>query len=188
MHLELDTSLFKKIENINLNQLVFLSLVLDNNQKSNQGIALIVSQVNDREIQDLIERELIQKVESNTKVSYKETDKLIELAKPNRDYFEELNMIFPKVVTRPDGSSAFLKSNIKKCRDQYRRIVGKDEDTHEHIIECLNWELAQKTIEGKLGFLKTMWKWLTTCEWETSEQAMKNSVPLNAPSYGTTLL
>lgn len=188
MQLELDTTLLRKVGNINLNQLVFLSLLLDKNQKTNQGIATIVSQVSDNEIEDLINRELVERVEENNRVMYKETEKLILLAKPNRDYFKEFNTLFPKVVTRPDGSTAFLKSNAKKCQEQYRKIIGRNEDMHEHIMDCLNYELATRATTGKLGFFKTMWKWLTTCEWENSEELMSNTNPLNAPTYGTALI
>lgn len=188
MQLELDTTLLKKIGNINLNQLVFLSLLLDKNQKTNQGIATIVSQVSDNEIEDLVNRDLVERVANENQIEYKETDKLLILAKPNRDYFEEFNTIFPKVVTRPDGTTSFLKQNIKRCKDQYKKIIGRNEDMHEHIMDCLNYELADKAATGKLGFMKTMWKWLTTCEWENSEELMKDTPILNIPTYGTNLI
>ena len=51
MIIELDTSLLNAAENINMNQLVFLSMVLDKNQKSyNQDVQKLVSLITDDEI------------------------------------------------------------------------------------------------------------------------------------------
>lgn len=47
MIIELDTSLLEIIDNISINQLVFLSLVLDKNQKSYQGITPLIRLVSD---------------------------------------------------------------------------------------------------------------------------------------------
>ena len=47
MIIELDTSLLEIIDNISINQLVFLSLVLDKNQKSHQGITPLIRLVSD---------------------------------------------------------------------------------------------------------------------------------------------
>ena len=51
MILEIDTSLLKKIDNLSLSQLVFLNLVLDNNQKSIKKVKDIDRQVSDKDIQ-----------------------------------------------------------------------------------------------------------------------------------------
>ena len=70
MIIELDTSLLEIIDNISINQLVFLSLVLDKNQKSHQGITPLIRLVSDSEIQDLIDRNLIQKKDDSKKLIY----------------------------------------------------------------------------------------------------------------------
>lgn len=193
MILEIDTDLLKNIGNINLNQLVFLTLVLDNNQKSNQGILNIVSLVSDMEIQELIDRELICKEENDKGLSYKETEKLISLAKEDKDPFDEFYELYPTVVTRPDGTLDFLKKNKINCRKKYKSILGRSKAKrklmHNHLIDCLNYELEDKTRTGKLGYLKTMWKWLTTAEWENSEEQMKSTETItNTQLYGTKLI
>mgnify|MGYP006969162433 CR=1 FL=1 len=36
--------------------------------------------------------------------------------------------------------------------------------------------------------MKTMWKWLTQCEWEVIEGQLVDDEPVNTNSYGTTIL
>lgn len=193
MILEIDTSLLKIIGDINLNQLVFLTLVLDNNQKSNQGVAAIVSLVSDAEVQELIERDLIIKQETEMGIAYIQTDKLSSITKEKMDPFDEFYEIYPTQVIRPDGTSDFLKKNKNNCRKKYNSILGRSKAKriliHQHLIDCLNYELEDKTRTGKLGYLKTMWKWLTTAEWENSEEQMKASETIiNTQIYGTKLI
>ncbi len=60
MIIELNTKLLDYPDKLNLNQLVFLSMVLDKNQKSNnQDVRKIVSLISDDEISYLIEQGLI---------------------------------------------------------------------------------------------------------------------------------
>lgn len=193
MILEIDTSLLKTIGDINLNQLVFLTLVLDNNQKSNQGVAAIVSLVSDAEVQELINRDLIIKQETEMGIAYIQTDKLSSITKEKMDPFDEFYEIYPTQVIRPDGTSDFLKKNKNNCRKKYNSILGRSKAKriliHQHLIDCLNYELEDKTRTGKLGYLKTMWKWLTTAEWENSEEQMKASETIiNTQIYGTKLI
>ena len=54
MIIEVDTKLMDLPEQINMNQLVFLSMVLDKNQKFNQNVYKIVSLISDDEISYLI--------------------------------------------------------------------------------------------------------------------------------------
>lgn len=185
MILQINTDLLKKIDHLTINQLVFLSLVLDNNQKSNQDIATIVSQVNDNEIQDLVERDFLIKKVKNNKVSYEETKKLVDLL-IEENLFDKFKEIFPKVVIRPDGTRSFLHSNAKKCRDLYNKIVKNDLTKHNHIIDCLKKEIEDKILSGKLCYMKTMWKWITNSEWENYEETKDEST--SEQLYGTNLL
>ena len=137
MILEIDTSLLKKIDNLSLSQLVFLNLVLDNNQKSIKEVKDIVSQVSDNDIQDLIDRGFLIREEKAKKVSYKETELLVNIITGNADLFEEFKKHYPIVVIRPDGTKCFLQGNSKKCRTLYNKIVKNDTILHNHIIHCL---------------------------------------------------
>ena len=88
MTIELNLSLLEK-EKINLNQLIFLSLVLNENQYKNQDVRKLVSQISDVEIQDLISKELVTLIEKgNTKV-YNTTEKLLNDLKTERVNFDQ---------------------------------------------------------------------------------------------------
>ena len=185
MILELDTSLLNKL-NISLNQLVFLSLVMNENQKDNQDIRELLSRVNEEEIQDLIVRNIIIIEPMNNGVKYSLSDNIIKLLQSNKDsMFDEFYETFPVYVIRPDGTKGFLRANVNKCRKEYNRIIGKSRAMHEHIMQCLRYELDDKTRTGKLGYMKTMWKWLTQHEWECYEDQLKIQEDY---SYGTDCL
>lgn len=187
MILEIDISLLKKIENITISQLVFLSLVLDNNQKTIKDVAAIVSQVSDNEIQGLIDRNLITKEEKGKRISYKETQYLIDIISEGRALFDEFKEVFPTVVIRPDGTKGFLQGNSKKCRAFYNKLIKNDIAMHKHIMRCLNAEVNSKMLSGKIGYMKTMWKWLTNSEWENYEEQL-NDEQVTEKQYGTELI
>lgn len=187
MIIELDTSLLEIIDNISINQLVFLSLVLDKNQKSHQGITSLIRLVSDSEIQDLIDRNLIQKKDDSKKLVYKPTKELVDKLTPKDILFEQFYTLYPIMVSRPDGTKGFLRSNVKKCRDYYNKLVKGNPDLHNRIITALNFELSDKAMTGKLGYMKTMWKWLTSHEWELIEEQMNISQPETTMLYGTKL-
>ena len=58
---------------------------------------------------------------------------------------------------------------------------------HQHIMDCLKHEIDTKLMQGKLGYMKTMWKWLTTCEWEVIEAQMQEDNSKTEDTYGTTI-
>lgn len=185
MILELDTSLLKTL-NISLNQLVFLSLVMNENQKDNQDIRELLSRVNEEEIQDLITRNIVVIEPLNNGVKYSLSDKLTQMLQNSKDsMFDEFYETFPVYVIRPDGTKGFLRANVNKCRKEYNRIIGKSRAMHEHIMQCLRYELDDKTRTGKLGYMKTMWKWLTQHEWECYEDQLNIQEDY---SYGTDCL
>ena len=78
MIIEVNTKLLHMPEQINTNQLFFLSTVLDKNQKSNQDVRKIVSLISDDEIQYLIDHDLISSTTEGETITYLPTDKLQE--------------------------------------------------------------------------------------------------------------
>ena len=187
MILELDTSLLNKFS-ISINQLVFISLVLNDNQINNQDIHELLSRVNEEEIQDLIQRNIIVVTISDDNKIYSPSKELLDFIKKNeQSMFDEFYEVFPIYVTRPDGTKGFLRSNVNKCRKEYNRIIGKSKAMHEHIMSCLRYEIDDKLQTGKIGYMKTMWKWLTQHEWECYEEQM-NLEQQTANSYGTGIL
>ena len=188
MILEIDTSVLDRIPNLSINQLVFLTLVLSDIKTINQDIQKLLSLVNEEEIRELELRGLIliKQDKSGNRVISK-TEELDNLLKEDKSMFDEFYDQFPVYVIRPDGTKGFLRSNINKCRKEYNRIVGKSKAMHKHIMNCLKYEIDNKMQTGKMGYMKTMWKWLTQHEWETIEEQMKLEEPLNSYSYGTEL-
>ena len=185
MILELDTSLLETL-NISINQLVFISLVLNENQNNHQDILKLLSRVKEEEIQELIQRNIIIKQYFNNGISYHLSDDVINALKKKQDsMFDEFYETFPVYVIRPDGTKGFLRANINKCRKEYNRIVGKSRAMHEHIMNCLRYELDDKMRTGKLGYMKTMWKWLTQHEWECYEEQLNIK---EEDSYGTDII
>jgi hypothetical protein len=188
MVLELDISLIDIIKPLTINQLVFLNLVLDVNQKSIKHVSQLVSLVSEAEIQDLINRGYIVKEISNEAITYLPTDNLIKLVERKVTMFDEFYAAYPQVVIRPDGTKSFLRANVNNCRKKYNSIVGKSKATHQHLMECLKFQLNDLTMTGRMGYMKTMWKWLTQCEWESLDEQMKSNEITEANTYGTTLI
>ena len=79
MILELDTSLLNKY-NISINQLVFISLVLNDNQPNNQDIQELLSRVNEEEIQELIQRNIVVVNISDNNQIYSPSEELLKLS------------------------------------------------------------------------------------------------------------
>lgn len=187
MILEIDTSILDRIPNLSINQLVFLTLVLSDIKNINQDIQKLLSLVNEEEIQELESRNLITTSNvDNTNVISK-TLYLDELLKEDKSMFDEFYDQFPVYVIRPDGTKGFLRANVNKCRKEYNRIVGKSKAMHEHIMNCLRFEIDNKMLTGKIGYMKTMWKWLTQHEWETCEEQMKVDQPIISNDCGANI-
>jgi hypothetical protein len=187
MIIEVNTKLLHMPEQINTNQLFFLSTVLDKNQKSNQDVRKIVSLISDDEIQYLIDQNLISSTTEGDAIIYRPTEKLTDFLKPSKTYFEQFSEIYPKYVLRPDGTKAYLKTNINRCHHLFNLYTGLSEAMAQHLIDCLNFEVDKKMKCGKIGYMKTMYKWLVEHAWEESEQEMSD-VQTNSTAYGTELI
>lgn len=191
MILELDTSLFDIYGEMSINQLVFLTLVLNENQSNNQDVHQFLSRISENEIQELVDSNIITVITSGDSKIYSISEDTRKHLKQDKSWFDEFYEVFPVYVTRPDGTKGFLRSNINKCRKEYNRIVGKSRAMHEHLIKCLQFEIDNKMITGKIGYMKTMWKWLTQREWEVTEEEMQFSMEQdmnNETAYGANII
>lgn len=191
MILELDTSLFDIYGKMSINQLVFLTLVLNENQSNNQDIHQFLSRISENEIQELVNSNIITVITSGDSKIYSISEDTRKHLKQDKSWFDEFYEVFPVYVTRPDGTKGFLRSNINKCRKEYNRIVRKSRAMHEHLIKCLQFEIDNKMITGKIGYMKTMWKWLTQREWEVTEEEMQFSMEQdinNEIAYGANII
>lgn len=189
MIIELDTKLLALPENININQAVFLSMVLDKNQKTyNQDVRKLVSLISDDEISYLVNQGLITSIERRGSIVYECTEKLNSYMAPPKDYFDTFYDMYPVYVLRPDGAKSYLRANVNKCRHLYNTYVGKSSAMAEHINNCLKFEIEKKTREGKIGYMKTMWRWLVDHQWEETEAEMQDTTIQTVNTYGTELI
>lgn len=188
MIIELDTKLLDIPEVTTMNQLVFLSMVLDKNQKpKNQDVHRLVSLISDDEISYLVQQNLITSIERDGFITYEATSKLKELTTQKSDYFDVFYERYPVYVLRPDGTKAYLRANVNKCRHLFNVTCGKSSAMAEHLINCLDFEISKKMKEGKISYMKTMWRWLVDHQWEESEEEM-NDTEQTVNTYGTELI
>lgn len=188
MIIELNTKLLDTPEQLTINQLVFLSMVLDKNQTTkNQDVRRLVSLISDDEISYLVQQNLITSIERGEFIVYEPTEKLKGYLSLEKDYFDVFYDRYPVYVLRPDGSKSYLRANVNKCRHLFNVICGKSSAMAEHLINCLDFEIDKKMKEGKISYMKTMWRWLVDHQWEESEEEM-NDVEKPVNDYGTTLI
>lgn len=188
MIIEVNTKLLDIGEQINSNQLLFLSIVLDKNQPTYQDVRKIVSLISDDEIQCLVNQGLITSIERGNSITYVATDMLKEKLAVEKSYFDLFYDMYPVYVIRPDGSKSYLRANINKCRHIFNVKTGNSSAMAEHIIKCLEFELDKKMREGKISYMMTMWNWLSRNQWEVSEEEMQDSELKTSNSYGTELI
>jgi len=188
MIIELDTKLLELPEKINLNQLVFLSMVLNKNQSTyDQDVRKLVSLMRDDEISYLIEQGLITSMERSKSILYEATQKLKNFMEPPKDQFDLFYEMYPIYVLRSDGSKSFLRTNKNKCRNLYNILTGGNYAMSQHINKCLQFEIDKKMSTGSMCYMKTMWRWLQDRQWEASDEEMNNTQQTQQHSYGTEL-
>jgi len=189
MIIELDTKLLSLPEQLNMNQLVFLSMVLDKNQTTrNQDVHQLVSLIGDADISYLVQQGLITSMERDKFIVYEATEKLKSHIANEGDYFDKFYDQYPVYVLRPDGSKSYLRANVNKCRHLFNVTCGRSSAMAEHLIACLNFEVHKKMTEGKLSYMKTMWRWLVDHQWEESEEEMNDTVDKPISAYGTDII
>lgn len=98
MIIELDTKLADLPQQLNMNQLVFLSMVLDDNHKNNQDVQKIVSLITDDEISYLVSQGLITSIERGNSITYQATDQLKNHLKPEKDWFDQFYDMYPVYI------------------------------------------------------------------------------------------
>ena len=188
MIIEVNTKLLDENPELNSNQLLFLSIVLDKNQPKYQDVRKIVSLISDDEISYLTQQGLITSIERGGSIVYEPTEMIAKITTPERDYFDLFYDLYPVYVLRPDGSKSYLRANVNKCRHLYNTYVGRSSAFAEHINDCLKHEIERKTATGKMGYMKTMWRWLVDHQWEETEAELADVVTKTQDAYGTELL
>ncbi len=187
MIIEVNTKLLDEFPELNSNQLLFLSMVLDKNQPKYQDVCKVISLISDDEISYLVEQGLILSIEREDAKTYQPTDKLQRSIAPSKDYFDLFFDMYPVYVMRKDGTKCYLRANVNKCRHFFNTKCGKSTAMAEHIIRCLDYEISKRMREGSLSYMMTMWNWLTRSQWEAIEDEM-NDTSNTQSTYGTELM
>ena len=188
MIIEVNTKLLDSFPELNSNQLLFLSMVLDKNQPKYQDVRKIVSLISDEEISYLVKQELIASIERDDSVTYVPTDKLKNGVAPAKDYFDLFYDMYPVYVMRKDGTKCYLRANVNKCRHFFNTKCGRSSAMAEHIINCLDYEVSKRMREGSISYMMTMWNWLTRSQWEAVEEEMQDNTNVAKNTYGTELI
>lgn len=122
------------------------------------------------------------------------TEKFKNILK-NTDLFEELYNKFPVKVTRPEGKEDYLRTDKNKCRIKYNKLTNKNALLHDHMIQCLEYEVDLRSKLGTMGYFKQMRNWLDSEEWKKYEEKlninMEETVQDNSETksiYGTNIL
>ena len=170
-----------------MNQFVFLSMILGKNQPTYQDVRNVISLISDDEISCLVSQELVTAIESGESITYQPTDKLKKIVDPEKSYFDLFYDMYPVYVLRKDGTKSYLRANVNKCRNFFNTKCGRSTAMAEHIIKCLDYEISKRMREGSLGYMMTMWNWLTRSQWEAIEEEMQDTTT-NVNSYGTELI
>jgi hypothetical protein len=86
------------------------------------------------------------------------------------------------------GGKSYLRGNLNKCSYFFYYKCGKSSAKGGHLIKCLDYEVAKRMREGSLGYMMTMWNWLTRSQWEAVEEEMQDTTKQAVNSYGTELI
>ncbi len=116
-------------------------------------------------------------------------NKLKTIFTEEKDEFEELLELYPVKVLRPDGTKDYLRTDLKRCKKAYLKILGASSTRHKTIMNALKFELQIREQEGNMRYMKRLPKWLAAEEWHVYIERMNDKEDTNEHSgYGTTLI
>jgi hypothetical protein len=158
---------------ITINQFVLISLLMSN---SDIKSLLDVIPISEDDVNKLISKDILTK---ESVFDSKDFSKLIinEDFKNKvkvKDFFTEFFDAYPASVTRTDGLKDYLRGDISRCRKYYNKEVGNIRSKHDHMMECLKFEVEARKRAGSLGYMKRMSKWLLSEEWLLYDEFMKD--------------
>ena len=94
-------------------------------------------------------------------------------------FFDEFLEHFPIKVTRPEGNTDYLRSDLKRCKTLYNKITKGDRDIHNSIIRYLDEEVKERTKTNQMKFMKRLPTWLVSEEWEVWKLRLNDSIEEN---------
>jgi hypothetical protein len=129
-------------------------------------------------LEDLINKRLIHNSNSPgtcnpDKIQVRET--FVESVIKPTTFYDEFLEHFPVKVLRPDGVTDYLRSDLKRCKVIYNKIVKGDRETHNNILRYLDEEVKVRNATNQMKFMKRLPKWLASEEWETWRLKLEDS-------------
>ena len=125
-------------------------------------------------------------------LDHKKIDSILNL--DDNKFWEIFGMYPIKVyngnVTRILRSSSPDAKEAKECLRKYKAKV-KTQVKHEHVVKCLEVELAMRKKEKNLGFMQKLVTWLNQNSWEQYESFVVEAGNMNLTNteeYGTKLI
>jgi len=123
----------------------------------------------------------------------KVTDDFIDII-TRGDNFEEFYQLYPTKVTRPEGEVDYLRKDKHKCKIKYKKIVGNNLFKHDHLMDCLRYEIEKRQKNNNMAYFQRMINYLNSENYKKYEEelhtvAEKEMLNINtANTYGTELL
>lgn len=103
------------------------------------------------------------------------------------DMFDEFVEEYPKSVIRTDGTTDYLRTDLKTAKLYYIKATRGLRSVHEHLLECLKFEVEERQKDGSIKFMPRISKWLNSQAWTTYQDrlmdARDNSI--GNTKYGT---
>jgi DNA-binding PadR family transcriptional regulator len=187
MELNLDFLLNHKLSP---NQFTILNILLKYSRWSNIEATLTLLESGNEDLVSLEKKGFIKKANKGYTITEDGKELLTD-----GSLFSELLEVFPTKVTRPDGNIAYLKKDRSRSQTRYHRITRNRRDIHEHILNCLKFEVKERTLKGDLKWMKTLPNWLQSegwLEWQDRLKATKFNVvedeEITPTPYGTKLI
>jgi len=103
------------------------------------------------------------------------------------DAFEEFVEEYPKSVIRTDGTTDYLRTDLKSAKLFYIKETKGLRAKHEHLLACLKFEVEERTREGSMKFMPRITKWLNSQSWTTYADRLldANVNSISTAKYGT---
>lgn len=99
------------------------------------------------------------------------------------DYFDELVENYPIKVFRPDGTKDYLRSDLNRCRKNYKKIAPSRKK-HQRVLKALEFEKKVREMEDSWKYMKKLPKWLSSEEWKVFEERMKDEQEKDGEQLG----
>ena len=103
------------------------------------------------------------------------------------DIFDEFVEEYPKSVVRTDGTTDYLRTDLKSAKLFYIKATRGLRAAHEHMLACLKLEVEDRTREGSMKFMPRITKWLNSQGWTTYQDRLMdaNANTVLTTRYGT---